>query len=227
MKGKITAGAISKFMQQFSTEEVRLLRLAFAEMVNFTNSPEFTKIVYERVLVKHLQVPPQQEGGYGAGEVFFQQTDIAIPRMDDQYCFHFGISGVSVNENRSTRNFWYAGQEMMQIGRETVRRFLPKGEFAQVFAVLYLDDQIPYLGGNPTGTTSLAEQTAIPEEGGLELKSGVDDFALVSAELSARIFMPDTAALLMSAMAKGIKEGVDLHNIIPIQGARASERRGT
>src|SRR3989344_3737596 len=99
MKFKVTAGAARELWEQHSTEEGRAKRLAFARMVVHTNGPEFATLVHERVLVPHLRIPPEEDDkSFGAAEAFFQQTDIAVARTLGQYCFHVGISGVSVNK---------------------------------------------------------------------------------------------------------------------------------
>ena len=101
------------------------------DLLNALQSAELRKQVLERVLQKHLRV-----GEFGPAEFYIQHCDIAVG--DEPLC-EVRLTGVSVNKRRATDDFYAALCELEVVYKETIEKFLPRGQKCQLFVSMMLD----------------------------------------------------------------------------------------
>lgn len=97
--------------------------------------------VIAQVLVPHLRVDPK----IGPAELFVQETDLADAETHEPF-IHVGLSGVSMNAERSDNDFLRARDALVALYRDLIIKhresFGPTeraGRGVQLFVVIYLD----------------------------------------------------------------------------------------
>lgn len=129
--------------QEFTLAE----RLALANLTIASNSPDLHEDVYERVLVKYLQVPTRGlPGAFGPAEYFTQKSDRMVKDLGNKDIGVFvALTGVSKTDSRSNKMLWEAVKALNDIYSSVVRLNLGQGMKAQVYTNFQIDHEIPYL----------------------------------------------------------------------------------
>ena len=110
-----------------------LLKGCLPEMQVALESEGFYAEVVKRVLLPHLHM----KEGVGPAECYIQKCDIAVGRKES-LC-EVRLSGVSVNNDRSTNDFYRARRTLERLYHETLLQFLKKDERLQLMVSLMLD----------------------------------------------------------------------------------------
>ncbi len=103
------------------------------EMQGAVESSGFYVQVVKRVLVPHLHMKED----VGPAECYIQECDLAVGRQHN-LC-EVRLSGVSVNKNRATNDFYRARAALERLYHETLAPHLKPGESLQLMVSLMLD----------------------------------------------------------------------------------------